>query len=428
MWKTFLNKPFSDPPALAALVTPQKIGVLALLILGLPFVLVGQATGSPADVKQQILGPSTEFRYVYFVECSGTLTKVDIATHQVVTTLRLAGRTGKKAPIPTTHVDGCSTENALYEVHTGRMFVVVPKEPSGERRHYQVLAFTLPEVTLLNVIDIEPFLIRAPGIVVSPDGSRLFVSEVEKEGESAEKSGSAIAVYDIRTPTSAKLVVRQPADYSFGAHAYFGNEGSKIYSGDEMITLRGDIGSAAIVDVNKLLVAPVGVPLQPYKYIDPDTKRSKALGYYADSAGGRLLERIQAEPKFGTVFAAIDMPSSKITVVSGAPAASASNLHLSQDGRQVLLEEVTAADRSRHTDKTGRLVLYDAETGGQLRDRKFMEIAGSEALLRCVSPDSVYIYTKAESLLFVTFSQDRAAGMPLGARLDPNTSCLFADR
>jgi hypothetical protein len=188
-----------------------------------------------------------------------------------------------------------------------------------------------------------------------------------------------------------------------------------------------------LTDPPHLDLGPGGVPRtvpatewRPQTDIDLSTfapARAKLGNQIIESSGDRALLRIfTADPK-ELKLAVANTKSNTIATLESPPPTTALNAHLSPGGDVVMIEVTEGAGQPK---KTGRLVLFDANTGKQVQEVSD-PIARDQHFL-AISPSGKAIYHSGETYSFVGLKRDFAT-TPVIHALDSNyPAVFFADR
>lgn len=105
--------------------------------------LIAAATFRP------VLAAAAPDRYLYVLSCDARLLKADTRLERITTVVNLADRTAARRLIPQVRgvLDGCLTEQAVYDPHAARFYTVVPRQAESKddgTKDYVVLAFSVP--------------------------------------------------------------------------------------------------------------------------------------------------------------------------------------------------------------------------------------------------------------------------------------------
>ncbi len=125
----------------------------------------------------------------------------------------------------------------------------------------------------------------------------------------------------------------------------------------------------------------------------------------------------------------------RLTVVREAPYADSRDLHLSSDGRTVLVQEENTALKPGDYQRTGRIVGYSSDTGKQLFDYRIPALKETApphterdiVQFLCMSPDRVAIFMKNARPIIVHGQTGRYTVIPKSL-LDKNTFCTFMNQ
>lgn len=186
-------------------------------------------------------------------------------------------------------------------------------------------------------------------------------------------------------------------------------------------------------DPPHLDITPGGVPRtlpnsewHPSTDIDISTfapNREKLGNQIIESSGDRALLRIFTANPNELMLAIANTKSKTIATLQSIPPTTALNAHLSPDGDAVMIEVTESAGQPK---KTGRLVLFDANTGGQVQ-----EISDSivrDQYFLAISPSGKAIYHSGESYSFVALKRAFAIGAVTHALDSSYPAIFFANR
>jgi hypothetical protein len=279
------------------------------------------------------------------IGCSGTYAHIDLAHGGAVE----SGELAMIAP-DHRHVDGCLFDGGAYDPATGVLYGLFPKEARvdrEERRHYKVVAIDPASMSELSHVDVPGLSdgdlrigivpstrrveVGEDGRVVSMSGGRDRPLKIEEERHGAP-SKDASAAEALPSPSGLGLLdAGTPKRFESILRAY--PENRRLAS-----VLRVDAARGRALYV----VAPDAPRIA--------STRASALVVYDDRA-----KRIVSA--FDSRFVVSDIE------LSG------SSAHLSPDGQRVIVEEYQRRvvpdrpDRAPQMLKSGRLAIYDANTG-----------------------------------------------------------------
>jgi hypothetical protein len=190
---------------------------------------------------------------------------------------------------------------------------------------------------------------------------------------------------------------------------------------------------SSLTDPPHLEISPGGLPRtlpnsewRPPTDIDLSTfapNRAKLGNQIIESSGDRALLRIfTADPK-DLMLAIANTKSKTIATLQSLPPTTALNAHLSPGGDAVLIE---VTDRAGQPKKTGRLVLFDANTGGQIQE--ISDPIARDQYFLAISPSGKAIYHSGETYSFVALNRAFATGPVIHALDSSYPAIFFANR
>jgi hypothetical protein len=142
-----------------------------------------------------------------------------------------------------------------------------------------------------------------------------------------------------------------------------------------------------------------------------------------ESSGNRALLRIFAADPKELKLAVADTKSKTVATLETAVSTTARNAHLSPDGAVVLIEETEAGGQPK---KTGRLVLFDGNTGKELRQISYP--AARDQYFLAISPTGKAVYHSGEAYSFLNLQRE-FPDRPVRHAFDSSfPSCFLADR
>src|SRR5579872_1004415 len=129
---------------------------------GLPLGLAMMIFGAALPTRHAKSGQETEFRSMDVTSCSAGVDRLDIVSDRVLESFDLEEKTRKQHLFPQVegaHMDSCLMFGAAYDPARAILFTVAPVEPHyapGDRQHFRVLGFHLPDFQLVEKVQIEP--------------------------------------------------------------------------------------------------------------------------------------------------------------------------------------------------------------------------------------------------------------------------------
>lgn len=178
------------------------------------------------------------------------------------------------------------------------------------------------------------------------------------------------------------------------------------------------------------VATPAGQALLPFSRTEDHGGRI-VLASESDRAGRYGLLRLADSPAGRTAFVVVDTSAGTVHVVAEAPLANTKQLHLSQSGRFVLVEEAAAqpgagaSSVNSAAQRSGRVVEFDIETGRIVRDQVIPMLASGSRDIRvmCFSADgAVVLASHAEGRLWLVQGENTSS---LDVDNDVSSRCFF---
>jgi hypothetical protein len=153
-------------------------------------------------------------------------------------------------------------------------------------------------------------------------------------------------------------------------------------------------------------------------------KYSKIRNQLLETSGARSLLRIFPERSEELVIATADGVSKTLSYLRELPSTTARNVHLSPRGKAVLVEEIIS--NGELSEKTGRLVLYDASSGRVIKSATAPAVKSLSFL--AISPSGKAVYHRNDTYRFVDPGRKFSAFAVSRPFSDGYSGYFFADR
>jgi hypothetical protein len=350
----------------------------------------------------------------YILDCRGKYLVLDSAEDKVLG----AGIISELAThTATSRLDGCLLTAIQEDYAHNTIYAVVAVQEhldSDGMRGYKVLALHLPQFELTASVNLSERSDEFPGLFLNRVTGKLTVTYHLPRSSGTDEN----VVQTYRIPGLEKILeVRKPTnnpDDSFvmSPNAFVGHRG-EVVDGNRVLDATGRVTER--ITGESLLTTTVRYPFDSLVRTGANG-RPYLSAIVADSAGGRMLfvlgwDRVQRRmPEKGGLL--VYDAESKRTVSTGVIPYSVvpselslgtPNVHLSPDGKLVLVEQYdwrsTENERPKRF-KTGNVAIYDADTGRFLRSIRLQPSPGFYAYILAFSPMSNSAYLVAEQNLY----------------------------
>ncbi len=422
------------------------------------FVLAQSSAGpGPSSATEQVAAErgaaasASGAGFAYFFDLAGDYEKIASATGEEAGQGTIPpGKAEEVASLRQSGFDGCILCGARYDRISGRLYAVMAPDPShsqGVARNFKVIAIDLPQMKVSGSLPVSN---AEPVVLVTPEGDRLLASyQADPAGANASSLRFALSIY---SAPALKLVrtlreTSKISDFlaggaekgSFSDQAYFGPDGKTIYDRFSKIQLIGDKLGRATIDPSQTLAKSGDKRLEPFELVDARTKAISFAVGYADAAAGKTLVTLNAGRSGPEGMVVLNLDTLAVSAVVRAGLITVSTAHLTPDGGQILEEETELRhppeakpdEPQQALFKTGKLLLFNATTGEEIREIPASALSGFDSRLLCLTPGSGLAFFAQHGHLFGvnlvsgTVSQERT-GSPLV--FDRWTRCVAADR
>ena len=146
-----------------------------------------------------------------------------------------------------------------------------------------------------------------------------------------------------------------------------------------------------------------------------------------ETIGSIAIGRLDISDKNRTEIASIDLATGQVRLIADAPPAFPKNIHLSADGRRVLVEEIKFDSRSpmrAAANRTGRLVEYDRRTSQAIGEFNIPLLSDSGRRIICFSESGSFVIgSTMEQVLWIV---SPAGTTRLQVPTDVSSRCGFS--
>ncbi len=399
-------------------------------------------------------------RFAYFFGTTGKFLKLDTKDFSVDAQWTLPRINGVARLLPPDIPRGAKkahgywiAESLAYDKTFHRLYGIFPTpgvtSPEWElNRMYEMLVFRLPTLEVEIKIDLAQGLKGPPSLLVSPNGGRLFLSYGVRPTKEEKAKGLMVNVLDIydtrtlrkvhtireKTDRRAFMKAKAVINTSFSKNAYFSSDGKTIYDGLKAISVNGnEFVKRKSINPLKALAPSQRAKLRPYERMDPADRIRRLRFGWPVSRNGRTVLRVSDQSRSTSAYWTIDLDTSEVSPVIEAPLSVG---HITPDGTKLVLEELRVprkqvpGEPTPRPTKTGRVLIYDVDSGDRVKDFRWPELSG-RSLLLCIAPNSdMLFYADSSGRLYtVQVSPDIALRAVSSTFIgDRWTDCIFADR
>jgi hypothetical protein len=356
-------------------------------------------------------GQAENPRYAYFFSLDQYV-KLEISTQRVVTRGSLYDKGELKLLLPASLQKGGPPTLGQYDTNSHRLYFLAtqPESYSGDKWKERIIIVELPDFKLVGRIDLDHFIVSSVNLLLTPDGRRLFVSYDFSQND----KDNYVFVREAYDTQSFKLLETKRAviqrnqrtpdagrGFKFSAQARFSEDGQTIF--DE------DVGSSY----------PQAFGGEEYMITGEQVSKRKKPDW----------------PVAVKEFKAKNAGYSPVW-------------SLASPARVILLDlkhhEVVIEIRDSQTGKyspkkvngdpftTGRIVFYDAASGGRLRELTMKDLAGDNPNILCLTPDGRIAYFQKSNAekQWEHYAVDSVLGKALKIELfnAMQVQCVFSDR
>ena len=304
---------------------------------------------------------------LYVYDCAGQVLKLDASGRTVAGRWQLQSEF--QTLVPPGNRDGCYLNGLVYEKNLGRFLTAIPKQPvvsaNGARDHLLVAA-DVPAMRVAASMALPQPSATAPALTLKND---TVAVRYEPPGATSQEMVALYAAADLH-PIGGPMLFQPAAD---------------PLASDSRYSLAKVV---AEVDSLRLLVFP---------------------------------EEAGHQRRFSVVRGALGEMVASFTVGS----TSVRNVHLSLDGRRVLVEALSPDTQAL----TGRLLLYDLAQQRQIRTITAPELANADAQFLCIPPSlESALYSRGRRLNAVNLTTGAVVAVAPAVVVDKTNICLVADR
>ncbi len=304
---------------------------------------------------------------LYVYDCAGQVLELDASGRTVTGRWDLQAQF--QSLVPPGNRDGCYLNGLVYEKEAGRFLTVVPTQPvvgaDGTREHLLVAA-DVPAMRVAASVALPQATATVPALALKND---TVVVRYETPGAAPREMAAFYAAADLH---------------------------------------------------------PVGGPVPFRPAVDPlaSDPRFSLAKVVAEAESLRLLV-FPEDPNHQRRFTAVRAASAEVVASLTAPSTSVRNVHLSLDGRRVLVEELSPETQRL----TGRLFLYDVAQQRQTGAVTVPDLANAEAQFLCITPSlASALYSLGRRLNAVNLTTGAVVPVAAGVVVDKTNACLAAGR
>ncbi len=423
----------------------MKTASLVVYILVTLIAVADLTDAQVADLSQRrgITG-----RIGYALDCAGRYVRVSLSTGDLTGPNPIPG-----VPPGTGSFDGCLFQGFAKDQRRPILYVAVAKQrllDSSGKGQDRMVALDLSTMRELSSIDIPLTTDRQPTLRTDSRADELFVSYFLSEDDSAPDKSIQ---FRISTENPERLeVLKSPGTLDSALRssrlvltsgAYVHSSG-RIIDGDRTVSRDGHV---SVVDGYSLLTEALRMRFQSLMRVSTTGKRYLDV-VFADSARGRMAfitgwDTASNRSNAGGGILVYDAINQKILTAITTPYREAAfeltpdtpTVHLAPNGEFVVVEEYQWK-QLRNTDgalgvqryKTGKIAIYDANSGTFVRALQLQPPPGSYGKILGFTSDSDFVcYTSKETLYLGDLSTGQVSAVKLPSGFFP-TAFVAEDR
>lgn len=346
--------------------------------------------------------PAAAASIYLFDEVGGGFLELSTDPWRVSSLWSLEEVAGLAPRVPRGPIDGPRLEDLAYDPEYQRLFLVLPDDAEVDEdgaKAFRVVLASLPRFDVMAELRLPQKLVVAPRLLLRPRHGELFVQWEDREAARAaggEVSATVITVLG-RTDLKPRRTLRSeipraeaastPAPIFF-PWARFDPAEERIYAGNKVLRFTDDGVVAEMPDLLRGLDAQTWERLKQRYPDHPRTGKPWIRRVLADAAGDLGLVHLSGDPQTDSVETLwvtdlrsgsgdtfIEVPPSRSTFVAG--------------GRRILAQEVTPLVPGTAQSATGRVRIYDTDSGELRQELSSELLAGSVRVVHwlCDAPD-----------------------------------------
>jgi hypothetical protein len=371
-------------------------------------------------------------RFAYVFSCGGKFVRINLETGKYTTPANLPTFASVRGD-----VDGCLIDSVVADLHSPIIYALSTKEirvNENGKDQYQILSIHLPDMKVVDSLDIGPPVSEVPRITLDVARQEL-VAVYNADTANGVASNDTVQFISLNVSGALKrkheetISVLDDAEDGIGERPYFDKLGNLV---DEDRIFSRDGSTVASIDPYALLTPSVQSRFQELKrrgvngkqYLDVEFADSAAgwaafivgwdAGTNPSSAGGGI---IVADVENGETVSSFTTPfrEAPYDATVGTP-----TVHLTRDGQKVLVEEyewnkkrMGSPDSDAERTKTGKIAIYEASSGTLLRTVELIPQPGDSGQVIGFSPNSdVLLYSSSQVLYTVDLESGASRTIP----------------